>query len=116
MMRSRNRALAVYGLQVLLAITAAPGDVAKLAGADVMVQAFQPVRTGRATAWKSSPPLLLLRRGDAVGAMLLVALMLGTLAVTLGHVVSATAYSSQQRTFAPLLLQRTISTPDQRDM
>jgi hypothetical protein len=48
--------------------------------------------------------------------MLLVALMLGTLSLTLGHVVSATAYSSQQRTFAPLLLQRAISTPDQRDM
>jgi hypothetical protein len=46
----------------------------------------------------------LLRRGDAIGAMLLVALMLGTLSLTLGHVVSATAYSSQQRTFAPLLL------------
>ena len=69
-----------------------------------------------ATAWTSSPPLLLLRRGDAIGAMLLVALMLGTLSLTLGHVVSATAYSSQQRTFAPLLLQRAISTPDQRDM
>jgi hypothetical protein len=49
----------------------------------------------------------LLRRGDAIGAMLLVALMLGTLSLTLGHVV---------RTFAPLLLQRAISTPDQRDM
>ena len=69
-----------------------------------------------ATAWTSSPPLLLLRRGDAIGAMLLVALMLGTLSLTLGYVVSATAYSSKQRTFAPLLLQRAISTPDQRDM
>ena len=47
MLRSRNRALAVYGFQVLLGIIAAPGDIAKLAGADVMVQAFQPVRTGR---------------------------------------------------------------------
>jgi hypothetical protein len=27
MLRSRNRALAVYGLQVLLAIIAAPGDI-----------------------------------------------------------------------------------------
>jgi hypothetical protein len=106
---------------VLLAIIAAPGDIAKLAGADVMVQAFQPFGLGGvcspcATAWKSSPPLLLLRRGDAVGAMLLVALMLGTLGVTLGHVVSATAYSSKQGTFEPLLLPRAISTPDQRDM
>jgi hypothetical protein len=34
MLQSRNRALAVYGLQVLLAIIAAPGDIAKLAGLD----------------------------------------------------------------------------------
>jgi hypothetical protein len=46
MLRSRNRALAVYGLQVLLAIIAAPSDIAKLAGADVMVQAFQPFGLG----------------------------------------------------------------------
>jgi len=82
------------------------------------VRCVPAVRAGRgvltcATAWKSSPPLLLLRRGDAVGAMLLVALMLGTLGVTLGHVVSATAYSSKQGTFAPT---QAISTPDQRDM
>jgi hypothetical protein len=113
MLRSRNRALAVYGLQVLVAIIAAPGDIAKLAGAEV--RCVPAVRAGRvcspcATAWKSSsPPLLLLRRGDAVGAMLLVALMLVTLGVTLGHVVSATAYSSKQGTFAPLLLARALA-------
>jgi hypothetical protein len=44
-------------------------------------------------AWTSSPHLLL-RRGDAIGAMLLVALMLGTLSLTLGHVVSAPAQAT----------------------
>jgi hypothetical protein len=41
MLRSRNRALAIYGSQVVLAITVAADGVAKLAGADVMVQASQ---------------------------------------------------------------------------
>jgi hypothetical protein len=92
MLQSRNRALAIYGLQVLLAITATPDGVAKLAGADVMMQAFQLFglagcahhvrrRGSRRRLY------LLLWRGDAVSEMLLVALMLGTLGLTLGHVV-----------------------------
>jgi hypothetical protein len=59
MLQSRNRAPAVYGLQVLLAIIAAPGDIAKLAGADVMVQAFQPACA--AAPVRDAPSLKLLR-------------------------------------------------------
>jgi hypothetical protein len=59
-----------------------------------MVQAFQRSDWAgcayhlRTLACKSSTDL---PHGDTVGAMLLAALMLGTLGVTLHHVVSATA-------------------------
>src|SRR4030095_7676174 len=109
MLRPTNVALAIYGLQVVLAVTVIAGGIAKLAGAEVMVQAFQLFGLGcggliifggvEIIAGIS----LLWPRGGAVGAMLFAALMLGTLGVTLGQVGSATAYASQQQTFTPLL-------------
>jgi hypothetical protein len=122
MMRSKNVALAIYGFQGVLAATVIAGGIAKLAGAEVMVQAFRlfGLGCGSLTILGGMEIIagifLLWPRGGAVGAMLLAALMFGTLGVTLGRIGSATAYTSQQQTFAPLLEQRAIGPPEQRDI
>src|SRR5262245_62441102 len=86
--------IALYGVQALLGITACAAGIAKLAGADVMVDSLAMIGLGHGFRVMAGSIelvaglVLLVPRAGVVGAGLLVCVMVGTIGMTVGHVAA----------------------------
>ncbi len=84
--------IAIYAVQASMGLLAVAAGTAKLLGADIMVDAFDllglgaPVRLTAGTVEMIGGLCLLLPRAGAIGALLLAAVVAGTIGLTIGQI------------------------------
>ena len=87
--------IAIYGMQATMGLLAVAAGVAKLSGADFMVDAFGmlgingPIRMTAGAVEVIGGLCLLLPRAGVAGALMLAAVMVGGAGLTLGQIASA---------------------------
>ena len=84
--------IAIYAVQASMGLLAVAAGTAKLCGADIMVDAFDllglgaPVRMTAGTIEMIGGLCLMLPRAGAIGALLLAAVVAGTIGLTIGQI------------------------------
>jgi hypothetical protein len=88
------KTVAIYGLQAAMGVLAMAAGVAKLAGADVMVDAFEVLGLGSSARMMAGSIellgglCLLLPQAGVAGALLLASVVVGSAGMTIGQVAS----------------------------
>jgi uncharacterized membrane protein YphA (DoxX/SURF4 family) len=92
--------IAIYSMQATMGVLAVAAGAAKLAGADVMVDAFDMLGLGASIRMTAGMVevigglCLLLPRAGVAGALMLAAVMIGSAGLAVGHIASGVISAS----------------------